>query len=90
MKLTDCSLMPFGKYKGTPLGNIPANYLLALKEKGFNRVRKPKMLDAVMEYISDNYEILIQESQEEISDDSFELTDFFDFDYDEKELFAEY
>ena len=33
-ELTDESPMPFGDYKGTPLGNVPDQYLLNLYNSG--------------------------------------------------------
>jgi len=53
-KLTDNSLMPFGKYKGQKMANVPASYLLWLKN---NDCKDQKVLD----YIEDNMDQLRQE-----------------------------
>lgn len=50
-KLTDTSPMPFGKYKGTPMINVPASYLIYVLENGL----KP---GSVKDYIIENYEVL--------------------------------
>lgn len=55
-KLTDNSLMPFGKHKGTAMANVPASYLLWLK----NNVEKVD--SAVLEYINDNLDVLRNEN----------------------------
>lgn len=49
--MKDDSLMPFGKYKGEKMANIPADYLLWLYENG-------KCYGEVKEYIKDNWEVL--------------------------------
>lgn len=49
--LNDDSLMPFGKYKGTKMGNVPAEYLMWLYDN--NKCDK-----AVREYIEDNLDVL--------------------------------
>lgn len=53
-KLTDTSEMPFGKYKGMAMIDVPANYLLWLYEKGLQNGN-------VKDYIEDNLEVLKQE-----------------------------
>lgn len=52
--LTDKSPMPFGKYQGTEMANIPADYLIWLYEN--NKCNKE-----VKEYIEDNMDILRME-----------------------------
>ena len=53
-KLTDESLMPFGKYKGEKMANVPAAYLLWLdKQTSLNMY--------VKEYIKENMEVLQKE-----------------------------
>lgn len=50
-KFTDETLMPFGKYKGEKLINVPASYLLWLYDNG-------KCYGALKEYIEDNLDVL--------------------------------
>ncbi len=49
--MTDKSIMPFGKYKGYLMENVPASYLIWLYENS-------KCTKEVAEYILDNMEIL--------------------------------
>lgn len=49
--LNDDSKMPFGKYKGEKIGNIPADYLLWLYEN--NKCDK-----SVREYIEDYMDVI--------------------------------
>ena len=53
-KLTDGSLMPFGKYKGDKMVNVPASYLLWLYENN-------KCSGVVREYIIENLDALRKE-----------------------------
>ena len=55
-KMTDNSLMPFGKYKGEKMANVPFDYLLWLYDNGkdYGEVRK---------YIIDNFDVLKAESK---------------------------
>lgn len=48
---TDKTLMPFGKYKGTALVNVPAAYLLWLHGQGCNNT-------ALVAYIESNKDVL--------------------------------
>ena len=50
----DNSLMPFGKYKGEKMANIPASYLIWLYENG-------NYYGSVKKYIADSMETLKQE-----------------------------
>jgi uncharacterized protein (DUF3820 family) len=50
-KLTDNSIMPWGKYKGHNMINVPANYLLYLYEND-------KCHGAVKDYIIENLEFI--------------------------------
>lgn len=57
MVLNDESLMPWGKYKGIPIGEVPAEYLLWLyEEKG---IHDPK----VHSYVLNNLNILRMQMQ---------------------------
>lgn len=47
--MTDTTLMPFGKHKGTALANIPASYLLYIYHE-FDLGKYP----GLVEYIEDN------------------------------------
>lgn len=54
--MKDIDIMPFGKYKGQCMANIPASYLIELSHKAGRTVRM-KFPD-VFEYIKDNKEVL--------------------------------
>lgn len=56
MALTDDSIMPFGKYKGTKLANVPASYLLYFyhEEKVYGDLKK---------YIEDNMDVLLSDQR---------------------------
>lgn len=51
MILTDESPMPFGKWQGRKMANVPADYLIWLYENN-------KCNNDVREYIEDNLEVL--------------------------------
>lgn len=51
----DTSIMPFGKYKGEKLANVPASYLLWLHKEN-------KCFGELKKYIEDNMDGLKQES----------------------------
>lgn len=53
--MNDNSIMPFGKYKGQPLINVPADYLLWL----YKQMSIPGDLK---KYIQDNLEVLKKEA----------------------------
>jgi hypothetical protein len=52
--LTDLDPMPFGKYKGTPMQDVPASYLVWLRNEG---CRDP----LVANYIHNSWEAIQQE-----------------------------
>lgn len=52
--MTDTTIMPFGKYKGEALVNVPSEYLLWLFDNG-------KCFGALRQYIIDNKEGLRKE-----------------------------
>lgn len=58
MKLNDESLMPFGKYKGEKMANVPASYLMWIYDNN-------KCSAEVKEYINDNMDVLKQEIKNE-------------------------
>lgn len=51
MILDDDSPIPFGKYKGEKMGNVPAEYLMWLYDNN-------KCNQAVKDYIEDNLDVL--------------------------------
>lgn len=59
--LTDNDLMPFGKYKGEKLANVPASYLLWLYDN--NKCNK-----YLREYIEDNMDVLNEEVKKKYND----------------------
>jgi uncharacterized protein (DUF3820 family) len=56
--LTDTDPMPFGKYKGTPMQDVPATYLRWLKNEGCTNV-------VVANYIHNSWDAI----QMELGDD---------------------
>lgn len=53
-KLTDESIMPFGKHKGIKLANVPANYLIWLYDS-------QNASGDLLEYIRENMDCLTAE-----------------------------
>lgn len=51
MKYTDNTIMPFGKYHGEKLANVPANYLIYLYD---SKTANPEL----REYIEENLDVL--------------------------------
>lgn len=51
IRMDDSSLMPFGKYKGTKLANVPASYLLFVYENY-------QLHENLKEYIKKNKDVL--------------------------------
>lgn len=54
--MNDESLMPFGKYKGEKMANIPPDYLIWVYDNG-------KVYGDVKDYIKDNLDVLKAEIQ---------------------------
>lgn len=52
--MNDESIMPFGKYKGEKMANIPPDYLIWLYDNG-------KCYEEVRKYIADNLDVLKSE-----------------------------
>ena len=59
-KIMDNSLMPYGKYKGKKMANIPASYLLWM-------YRNDKLFKALEVYVEENMDALEKEEKEEFS-----------------------
>ncbi len=57
MKLQDDSPMPYGKYKGFPMEEVPADYLIWLMD---NLRASPE----IIEYVKENREVLDKEIKE--------------------------
>lgn len=57
--LTDESPMPLGKHKGTPMEDVPAEYLIWYKEEA----RRPN--PQIIEYINDNWDALKKEVEKQ-------------------------
>ncbi len=53
MPLTDNSPMPFGRYKGKALVNVPASYLLVIYRQGIH-----PLYNDVKAYIEENMTVL--------------------------------
>jgi len=64
MTLTDESIMPFGKFKKTKtqMANVPASYLLWLKDQWGSTKPFGEAAQAVKDYIYDNLEALKMEA----------------------------
>ena len=59
MKLTDGSLMPFGKHKGEKMANVPASYLLWLyDEYTMPNPRFGFIHREVLAYIEENLDVI--------------------------------
>ncbi len=54
LMLTDESIMPYGKYKGQEMQDIPAEYLIWCYDNG-------KCSSGVIEYVDDNMDVLYKE-----------------------------
>lgn len=54
MVYEDSSIMPFGKYKGKRMDEVPASYLLWMEKE--NRLK-----GGVLDYVKNNYDLLIKE-----------------------------
>ena len=65
-RLKDTDPMPFGKYKGTPMVNVKASYLIWIYEKFDWGIMKPKGINGqrVRDYIIDNYDLLLKETEQ--------------------------
>ena len=55
--LTDNSRMPFGKFKGDKMEDVPAHYLLWLYDNN-------KCNQLLQEYIETNYDVLVHQSNQ--------------------------
>lgn len=55
--MTDDSLMPLGKYKGTKMANVPANYLIWFYVNVGRTVHTAPILD----YVLENLDVLEKE-----------------------------
>ncbi len=71
MKLEDYSIMPFGKYKGKTMEEVPANYLLYLKDEMETREIWGGVGKAVYNYIVENLEVLREEYEREMKKNTY-------------------
>ena len=55
--MTDTDLMPFGKWEGTAMANVPAEYLLWF----YNNVARQVHTAPVLDYIRENLTVLEKE-----------------------------
>ena len=58
--MKDTDLMPFGKWKGTPMQDVPASYLAWLKEDAEKKGQKISH-EGVRKYIEENWSVLQSE-----------------------------
>jgi hypothetical protein len=59
--LDETDSIPFGKYAGTPLGEVPAGYLLWLFEQPWLQTSWPDLY----EYIEDNQDSIAQDADDQ-------------------------
>ena len=59
--MNDDSIMPYGKFKGKKLEDVPAWYLLWMNKEG-------KLTPELEEYVEDNYDLLEEEKFNENAD----------------------
>lgn len=93
MTLTDTTPMPFGKYKGVPMEDVEAAYLLKILNEGFNGKAKKQHITAVQEYAYNNQEDLKEEVEqfasmpmpEVLEDDLIEVDNSIDYDIFEQD-----
>lgn len=62
--MNDNSIMPFGKYKGEKLANVPAGYLIWLYDNG-------KLFGELAKYCKDNLQVLTMQKKEEDNQNKF-------------------
>jgi uncharacterized protein (DUF3820 family) len=60
MALTDTCPMPWGKYKGDDMEDVPASYLLFMYDNGGINDKQ------VLDYVEDNIEVLRKEKEGEL------------------------
>lgn len=63
--MNDNSIMPFGKYKGIKLINVPASYLLWLYSQWTETTQLDDNQKELKEYIEDNMKVLEMELKQE-------------------------
>lgn len=63
--LTDDSIMPFGKFKGKIMEDIPAWYLLGMKPKLETTNYSGSNNERVLNYINENIKVLDKQKGEE-------------------------
>jgi uncharacterized protein (DUF3820 family) len=93
MIMTDNSRMPFGKYKGVPMEDVEAAYLLRILNEGFNGKAKKEHITAVQKYAYDNQETLKEEVKqftsmpmpEVLEEDLIDVDNSIDFDIFEQD-----
>jgi uncharacterized protein (DUF3820 family) len=91
--MTDNSRMPFGKYKGVPMEDVEAAYLLRILNEGFNGKAKKEHITAVQKYAYDNQETLKEEVKqftsmpmpEVLEEDLIDVDNSIDFDIFEQD-----
>jgi uncharacterized protein (DUF3820 family) len=60
-KLKDTDLMPFGKYKGTAMANVPPSYLMW----AFNKWTLTPTTKDILGYIKENLDVIKKELKDE-------------------------
>ena len=68
-KMTDATILNFGKYKGKMLGQIPAHYLLWFEDQ--LKTQKNNFANEFRAYVEDNRQALNKEIEEEKRNNKF-------------------
>lgn len=59
--LNDLSPMPFGKFKGTPMQDVPPQYLLWLYDNDTGLWCDKKRNQAIKKYVEDSWDALLKD-----------------------------
>lgn len=66
--ITDKTIMTFGKHQGLEMQDVPASWLLWFREKQLEKIDNNERLSArdreMLDYIEDNYQVLLKEVKE--------------------------
>lgn len=60
-RLSDESIMPWGKFKGEELQDVPAHYLFWLERENQSKKDRSKFVNSLLVYIEENRDVLNKE-----------------------------
>lgn len=63
-KLTDETIMPWGKYKGEELQDVPAGYLVWLVSEIQSSIKRSSFQNGLVVYVEENKDVLLKEINE--------------------------